>query len=324
MATIKAGGYYVKSMYGYKRPLCAEGQKNNITILFRGGQGNAPRLGLWSSVVFNKIPTFYTTSNASDVLTLVTNDGRDDSVKLCNGIGKCDFSTGTCSCPYGWESDADLGPCGALVTNTSRWPGIGRCPGIVTFNSIGSVDKDTQDRDTNHMAKMYISLDPVDYLDDFNRTINSTIWRFTWRAETIRGAKVDTTAGEAEKFLNLTSHKSAGPLVLDAAKDRIFFVDNSYRQRFIGIAPQYDSDLGEYTIWLKVQYEIYGLTLDAHFARRRVYWSVPKYLAVADGQIYYASMDDTVPTVYTLASVIGQVSTSIFDSFRNTLTCIVF
>lgn len=43
-------------------------------------------------------PLIYTTENAT-VLSLVTNDGRDDSVKMCNGIGTCDYSRGVCMCP---------------------------------------------------------------------------------------------------------------------------------------------------------------------------------------------------------------------------------
>ncbi|KAJ1439790.1 hypothetical protein B484DRAFT_314322, partial [Ochromonadaceae sp. CCMP2298] len=27
----------------------------------------------------------------------------------CNGIGKCDYATGQCGCPFGWGFDADLG-----------------------------------------------------------------------------------------------------------------------------------------------------------------------------------------------------------------------
>lgn len=313
MATVKAGDYKVKSLYGYNDgPLCAKNSVGNVTILFQGNQGNAPKLGLWSSVVFNKVPDYYTTSNTSDILTLLTNDGREDSVKLCNGIGKCDFSTGFCTCPYGWGSDPDLGPCGALVTNTSLWSGLARCPGIVSMNSIGSVDKKNLDQDTNHQSKIYVSLDPVVLTDENGLKINSTIWKFIWRPETIRGAKVDTADGDSKQFLSLTSPVSAGPIVIDSATDRLFFIDNNPVNRFIGVAPQYTDDTGNYTVWHSLNYEVFGFTLDAHFARRRLYWSVPKALVVADGQIYYASVDDAVPVVHTLAAIIGQVIQFLF------------
>ncbi len=57
-------------------------------FIFQAAMGNVPRLGLYSSVVQRREPLFYNTSdNTSAVLTLRTNDGRDDHVKLCNGIG---------------------------------------------------------------------------------------------------------------------------------------------------------------------------------------------------------------------------------------------
>jgi len=81
-------------------PICKANSVTNHTITFKGSSGNLPRLGLWTSIERGNKQIFYSTSNTTDVLTLSTSDGRDDNVKLCNGVGKCDFSSGTCSCPY--------------------------------------------------------------------------------------------------------------------------------------------------------------------------------------------------------------------------------
>jgi hypothetical protein len=69
-------------------------------VVFKASSGNIARIGVWSSVVPFQSPSTYDTVNASDVLKLYTSDGRDDSVKICNGIGACDFKTGSCTCPY--------------------------------------------------------------------------------------------------------------------------------------------------------------------------------------------------------------------------------
>lgn len=53
--------------------------------------GNVPRLVLYSNVVNLTTPSFYRSNGSSTVLTLITDDGRDDHVKLCNGIGKYYF-----------------------------------------------------------------------------------------------------------------------------------------------------------------------------------------------------------------------------------------
>lgn len=84
--------------------VCEEGAYTNKSIIFEADFGNVPRLGLWNSIVGARNPFYYSTENSSNVLQLTTSDGRDDSVKLCNGIGKCNFFTGECTCPYVSES----------------------------------------------------------------------------------------------------------------------------------------------------------------------------------------------------------------------------
>jgi hypothetical protein len=67
--------------------------------------------------------TYLHADNSGSILTLSTNDGRDDNVKMCNGIGKCNFDTAVCDCPHGWTYDATLGPCARIVVNNTRWAG---------------------------------------------------------------------------------------------------------------------------------------------------------------------------------------------------------
>ena len=79
-------------------PLCNTGQVTDTIIRLNAQSGNIPRLGLWTSVVGNYNPNSFTTANSTNPLVLIVQDGRDDSVKLCNGLGKCDFTSGVCLC----------------------------------------------------------------------------------------------------------------------------------------------------------------------------------------------------------------------------------
>ena len=103
MSTIASGGVTVMGGYATDSPVCVAGTITNHTITFRSAYGNVPQLQLWSSVI--KGPTaqslvYYSTTNSTDVLTLTKNGGKEDTVKLCNGIGKCNTQTATCQCPY--------------------------------------------------------------------------------------------------------------------------------------------------------------------------------------------------------------------------------
>jgi hypothetical protein len=74
--------------------------------------------------------------------------------------------------------------------------------------------------------------------------------------------------------VNLSSNSSAGPLLIDGTRDRIFFVDQHSVNPYIGIAPL-QGPLGNLTVWLSVNYRIWGLTSYVHFGARRIYWTVP-------------------------------------------------
>ena len=308
MRTLQAANISVTS--SSLGPICVPHKVTNHTYVFTAQLGNVPRLGLWSSVVGVRDPKYYNTDNTTNVLRIETFDGRDDNLKLCNGIGKCDFSTGNCRCPFGWEFNADLGPCGQLQMNTSRYAGLARCPGVATITS----PLNDMSGSRNYQNLIYLSMNPTYTVKESkgtaanpnNHTI-AVIFRYAWRPDTITGPTVDSTTQYL--FLNLTSNSSAGPIVLDATRDRMFFLDQHPNFPFIGIAPM-RGEHGEYTKWLSLPYKVFGLTSDAHFKRRNLYWTVPGGHSDnrGDGGIYWANMDEINPTIHSLVAAIGQVN----------------
>jgi hypothetical protein len=236
-------------------------------------------------------------------------------MKLCNGIGQCDFSSGSCICPYGWGFDADIGICGKLIVNTSRWSGLARCPGIISWYEETSylpkkgVSRDKSSRQ-NYRTRIYISLNPTDHrvgLSKLNSTV-STIYYYIWEPS-------DTYIGIDESqythFLNLSSNSSAGPMVHDQAKDRIFYVDLNPFFIHIGVAYYPSSSHGSSinnSVWLHLTKPIFGFAMDAHFQRRKLFWSTPGVYNNADGGLSWAFMDSNPPVAYSLTAAIGQVA----------------
>jgi hypothetical protein len=88
--------------------MCISGRVTNHTLIFNASVGNVPKIGLWISLLESSHPYFYTSTNTSDVISLSVSDGRDDSVKLCNGIGTCNSASGVCSCPMVPSADTIL------------------------------------------------------------------------------------------------------------------------------------------------------------------------------------------------------------------------
>jgi hypothetical protein len=287
---------------------------SNHSIQFRAAMGNVPRIGLVSSVVFaaSSNPALFSSSNAS-ALSLTTSDGRDDHVKQCNGIGRCDFSSAVCACPFGWEMDADLGSCGRVVTNTSQWAGLARCPGVVSLLAESRL-KGREDMSSrqNYPTRMYVSVNPSERETmgggngNGNRTV-SAIYRYPW---TPSDQGVSLLDAARTLLVNLSSNSSAGPMVLDQATDRLFFLDRNPISPHIGVA-YLDSEVANTSVWLELSaltsQALFALALDAHFDRRRLYWSVPGSLGAADGAIYWAALDAHPPVATSLVAAIGQV-----------------
>ena len=318
MATLVAAGVTVGGIEA--APICRSGELLNHSIVFRAPIGNVPRLGLWSSVVAaqpsylkdNQYLDYYSTNmtSAAGPLYLSTDDGRDDNIKLCNGIGFCNFTTANCQCPHGWGFDADIGPCARLQMNTSDFPGLQRCPGTVEYdgsaqgyNGANDGRADLQLKQ-NHDTIIYISLNPafndLKYDSSVNHSTISTIESFTWSST---GVYLDAQESTRALLVNLTSNTSAGPLFLDGARQRIFFADLG-PSPFIGYAPT--ALQHNYTVWLRVDYVLFGLTADARFNQRKLYWTRPGSYGRNDGNIYWADMDDDAPTAYALGAAIGS------------------
>jgi hypothetical protein len=322
METFLTTGYTVTPISDYADgPLCADYQTNNFTFVFRGMAGNAPRVGLWSSVNFGESIAYFSTNDTFAPLRLVSDDGRDDHVKLCNGIGECDFTTGTCSCPFGWKFDANIGPCGGLDVATSDWGGVGRCPGIIPASQVGvlGVKRKTLDNVPNDDTRVVVSIDPIPlnasqststYVPDEFSTIRS----YKWLPNTVNGPIFDLKSEII--VVNLTSSTSAGPVLIDSAKDQVIFVDANPSYPFIGKASLLSQDINNFTRWYTYDnsasaspyMQIASLAFDARAWRRVLYWSVPAGMHADDGDIYFAYLDDVNPTVYQLSTIIGATS----------------
>jgi hypothetical protein len=112
-----------------------------------------------------------------------------------------------------------------------------------------------------------------------------------------------------EPILNLTTDASAGPLVADKVKNRLYFVDNNVAAPFIGYMNMNSTD-GSYFTLTTTTGVVSALIFDVHFKRRRLYWSITGSTGVADGEIYYTIVDNNAEgvtaTVYSLTSTIGQ------------------
>eukprot|EP01033_Poteriospumella_lacustris_P009717 gene9717-6954_t len=323
MDTLLSSGLIATPLDSYSDgPLCSNYQVENFTIVFRGALGNAPRIGLWPSVEYGQTIEYYRTNATYAPLTLITHDGRDDHVKLCNGIGKCDFDTGVCTCPYGWKFDRDMGPCGAVDVDTSDWGGLSRCPGLISPSMVSVVGrtKTTLDAKPNYNTRFIVSMDPIPlnhtptsitYVED----LYSTIRAYTWRPNTVNGPRIDLSSETI--IVNLTSSSSAGPVVLDAAREQVIFVDANPSYPFIGKASLLQEDINNYTRWYTYDASassspykaIVGLAFDGRPWRRILYWSTPGGLHASDGEIYYGYIDHVQPTIGTLSSAIGSSST---------------
>eukprot|EP01041_Mallomonas_annulata_P002290 gene2290-4453_t len=285
--------------------ICIPGSKTNHSIVFRAPAGNLPRLGIWSSAVTGALPDEYDSANAT-VLTIVTADGRDDHVSPCSGIGRCNRNNGSCICPYGWENDPDVGPCGRPAIPTSDWQGVSRCPGTVSYDEAeGHIDWSARSND----KYLYISIDPsyrIMGVNADNNVSQSVIERYPWVSYTaFQGDPqpfiLDDTA---TRVVNLTSNSSAGPLVIDQSGGWLYYVDNDARNPYIGRMELVNPT--NHTRWLSLTCHPTSMAIDAHYDRRKLYWMTAGITDAADGKLYWAYLDAIYPSENDLTSAIGQ------------------
>ena len=78
--------------------ICVDGTITTHSIEFHGPIGNLPRIKILSSVVSAaSAPSSISTAASATVLT-TSNDGKNEAVKECNGVGSCNYETGQCIC----------------------------------------------------------------------------------------------------------------------------------------------------------------------------------------------------------------------------------
>lgn len=306
MKTIKAAGITVSKLT--EVPICFPGIISSHNITLSAQSGNIPPINVWSSITANgkQDLDYYSTSiNSTNILKIVSDDGIDSNMNLCNGVGNCDFTTGVCKCPFGYTFDPDHGPCGQESMNTSLFSGIGRCPGVVDyFRDITDEWINLQERDS-YNNRMYISFDPSYTTSELRLPTDgtlSTIQYFPWVSVL---PDIDESLGVL--FLNLTTNSSAGPILIDAKFTRLFFVDANPVRPFIGRA-NLDSTDGSFDQWLFLPTDIFGFAMDARFRQRKLYWTEPGVIGTADGGLYWTYMDSEFPTIHSLTAAIGQAN----------------
>jgi hypothetical protein len=340
--TIKDIDYMNVSLADGAEALCKPGKHEKVEYRIRASAGNIPRMSLWSSVgadvAGNMKDAYYDVSSLggtydaqfystdiyddSKVLYLSTNDGRDDNFDMCNGIGKCDFTTGNCVCPHGWGFHIDRGPCGRMMLNASNSNGAARCPGTVKRTKDKSgIYRVSRDQEKSRPSRIYYSsnregagLSRVSYHDYSSKPVPRMFGgEHTGKYETGR------------PLFNLTSSGSAGPVAYDAGREHLFFVDQNMNDFYIGRANVADNITMNwdyfhtngntwpdvpYTKWITLDAhlgEIFGLIIDPDPQQRRIYWSQPGTSGYGDGKIYWASLDDDRPRpdVFELGDVIA-------------------
>lgn len=293
--------------------LCTPNAVNNMTILFQGSSGNAPRLSIWTSVVKNHNPDVYDSRNRSTIMSVETDDGRDDYVKLCNGLGKCNFATGLCECVAQWGPDPNIGPCGRYAYNTSRDAGPGRCPGLYSNTFLSSSSPVTYDDVPNYSPRVYLSMNP-NFPSDYTgpTPVYSAIYYFEYKPQELLGPQIDKDT--AVWVLDLTSSTSAGMLCIDNKDTMLYFIDQKENAKFIGKHNMTNPELGNYTRYIELNnLNIFTMTLDVHMSYRRLYYSVPYDTSNSDmGSIYFVLLSEKVsPTIYKLSDYIDQVNISL-------------
>lgn len=286
---------------GGSSPVCVNNSVTSTQIIMNANYGNVPPLDLYSSIVTTS-GSFLSTYNTSAVLSISTNNGNSANIKLCNGVGACDFKTGICTCPFGYESDSNLGPCGKVSYNTSHFSGLSRCPGVVDYYRRDETGKwFDQQQKQNYPPRLYLSLNPTYVLNSnqvypslYSNMTKSVIKWYKWPMSdrfTYAFPPFITYNDDGVTVLNLTSNSSAGPILFDRSKNVLFFIDTHPTRPFIGKYSLSLGNGGSYYKFYNILSSIFGFTMDARLDQRYLYWTVPGTTHVGDGKIYKVSMD---------------------------------
>lgn len=222
--------------------LCTAFKKNNLTVHFLGPRGNAPRLVLIGTGVVGghglgrgAPPAFYDTVNGTVLsLEVVVDDGRDDNLKICNGLGRCDWDKGTCDCVVGYGRGQG-GPCYEERWNTSRDTGRGRCPGTVAAGYLDPQTAKVLDQVENFSPRILLSVNPLSGGGPLTPAL-SGVYSFDYEPRNFYGPRFGggMTGGGGDLVVTLTSTVSAGALAVDNMFNLLFFIDANPASPFIG------------------------------------------------------------------------------------------
>ena len=186
---------------------------------------------------------------------------------------------------------------------------------------------DLSGRVTNQQ-RLYVSFNPVPIPGTARDSPTYTHLNITYNASYIQSFSYGTGLcqpllqdSSIDLFMLLSSPASAGPVAIDHSESYLYFIDANPTDPFIGRVSLYDvynsdaissttmrynSSLPYRWLTLSPTHTVQDFTLDVALGRRRVYWAVPGVSHTADGAIYYANMDDSLPTAYSLVTAIGQ------------------
>ena len=186
---------------------------------------------------------------------------------------------------------------------------------------------DLSGRVTNQQ-RLYVSFNPVPIPGTARDSPTYTHLNITYNASYIQSFSYGTGLcptllqdSSIDLFMLLSSPASAGPVAIDHSESYLYFIDANPIDPFIGRVSLYDvynsdaissttmrynSSLPYRWLTLSPTHTVQDFTLDVALGRRRVYWAVPGVSHTADGAIYYANMDDSLPTAYSLVTAIGQ------------------
>lgn len=141
-------------------------------------------------------------------------------------------------------------------------------------------------------------MDPIFNESHHAEHVLSTIEFYEWI-----GSNPSLTETKRNVFINLTCNSSAGPLIIDQGRNRLFFVDMNPKSTFIGYVSLNPDATKNFIAWVQLKYSVFGIALDTYFNRRRLFWSSPGINFQNDGIIEWAYIDeDKSPTIHSLSN----------------------
>ncbi|KAJ1456364.1 hypothetical protein M885DRAFT_517875 [Pelagophyceae sp. CCMP2097] len=289
LSNIKPGDMHVVAGDGGDE-FCASGKP--FYVVFEMPAGNQPAL--------RAISSFYQRGVRGGTVSVVTDDGSKEYA-VCNDAGYCDDASevqlpdvlnGTCYCDQSWESDGDVGSCGAPKFNTSAWTGLQRCDGNVLPTSGREEVEILNDRFFYVMDSLNLTTAA------FTRGsgVNSTS-RFIGDAGAYKIGPVDP--GEkrltlSEFQFNMTNGTTAG-CALDLSYRKLYYIDHKIK----GVQRRSFANISQTEVVLEgLSNTLNDIALNLLFGERSAYVSDPGVRGKLDGQLYSFSLETDVDLPY--------------------------